>query len=148
MVQCQTCGKGTRKACEWEALTQGTHEEKSLLHTCCKCQPGSCPQSSLGHQANWWPGWVQYHTSVICSLQKCSIFGRSVYSPILHSFFCAKVTGRIFMENEKRVRIGVVCEQRCLFLHRGCIPRFPFADHPLGHFASFLCWDVKKIKAF
>jgi len=49
MLQGRIWGRGTGKAGEWEALTQGTHDtwekDKSVAPYCCEFQPGFCSQS-------------------------------------------------------------------------------------------------------
>jgi len=68
ILQCRIRGRGTGKACEWEALTQRTQGEKTenmSLHTCFEFPPGFCSQSC--GQIIWllqnlngvtrWPGW-------------------------------------------------------------------------------------------
>jgi len=46
MLQGRIRGRGTGKAGEWEALTQGTQGKKRNLsiHTCCEFLPGFCSQ--------------------------------------------------------------------------------------------------------
>jgi len=95
MLQGRIWGRGTGKAGEWEALTQGTHGERHdnmSLHTCCEFPPLFAPRVAeqnidyIKMKRCQCPGWilVQNCVALHAAISACAI-SAPYKIPMLHT---------------------------------------------------------------
>ena len=150
MLQGRIWGRGTGKAGEWKALTQGTQgkrQKKLFFHTCCEFQLGFCSQScgikdyyiknSMGPISGlvkiWWNCLTRYMQQVPRVLLRFHLkFPNSHQSCGMNDQALKRLQGTDW------------CSVWVMVSVSDPLHSFFIASHPLGLSACFLCVHVKK----